>query len=312
MDMVGHGRIMGILSKACHGEPFTKEELLIGNIDRRNLIPLLGDTYEPDSGNEASHLVFKPRPEAGPARFAENPSQQTQTQSSTPGPCTWAHFTFRAASPAALRFIATATKPSSTPFISFDDVLSAFAWQAVARARLPRLSPLTESTLARAINLPPYMDTIPNTYPGLMQNMVMSKFTLSALTTSTLGTISAALHSTLTEETPNIQYQTRALAMVVPRTPNKQEIFDTNFLNLSKDISVSSWSRLNCHELDFGLGLGPPEAVRRPGFMPIEGLVYFLPRAVDGEIGVAVCLMGEDMARLKADAVFGRYAVLVG
>ncbi|KAL6238088.1 hypothetical protein BDW75DRAFT_237776 [Aspergillus navahoensis] len=54
MDMIGQGRLMGLLSKACHGQHFTDEELLVGNIDRRTLIPLLGDTYEPGPEIEAS------------------------------------------------------------------------------------------------------------------------------------------------------------------------------------------------------------------------------------------------------------------
>ncbi|KAL5042727.1 hypothetical protein BDW71DRAFT_200377 [Aspergillus fruticulosus] len=158
--------------------------------------------------------------------YEPKPQPTDTDRSSHAGPCTWAHFTSRPASLVA---------PSRAPVCS--------------------VSPLTESTLAHTINLHRYMDTIPNTYPGLVQNMLISKSTLNAVNTSTLGTISAALRSAL---------------------------------------AADSGTRVSCYKLDFGLRLGSPEA------------------AADGEIGAAVCLKDEDMARLRADEVFGKYAVLVG
>jgi hypothetical protein len=48
MDMTGQGQIVDLLSKACRNEQFTSEELLSGNTDRHNIIPLLDNSYEPD------------------------------------------------------------------------------------------------------------------------------------------------------------------------------------------------------------------------------------------------------------------------
>ncbi|KAG2012817.1 hypothetical protein GB937_006903 [Aspergillus fischeri] len=60
----------------------------------------------------------------------------------------------------------------------------------------------------------------------------------------------------------------------------------------------SSWAEVNCYELDFNLGLGTPECVRRPRILPVEGLMYLLPKALDGEIALMVCLRDEDLERL--------------
>ncbi|KAK6839132.1 Trichothecene 3-O-acetyltransferase [Apiospora arundinis] len=60
------------------------------------------------------------------------------------------------------------------------------------------------------------------------------------------------------------------------------------------------------------MGLGPPEAVRRPRFDAFQGLVYLLPKRPDGEIGVAVCLSEDDMQRLREDTGFIKFAKLVG
>ncbi|KAK9234042.1 hypothetical protein V1525DRAFT_414391 [Lipomyces kononenkoae] len=75
---------------------------------------------------------------------------------------------------------------------------------------------------------------------------------------------------------------------------------------------LSSWARQNFYELDFNLGLGKPEALRRPKFFPVENLIYILPRRLDGELVVAICLRGEDMDWLKAHEEFVKYWNYIG
>lgn len=43
-----------------------------------------------------------------------------------------------------------------------------------------------------------------------------------------------------------------------------------------------------------------------------EGLVYFLPKRLDGEFVVGVCLRGEDLGRLREDREFGRFGEYIG
>ena len=46
--------------------------------------------------------------------------------------------------------------------------------------------------------------------------------------------------------------------------------------------------------------------------MPVESLVYFMPKALDGEIAVLICFKNEDLGRLRADKEFGMYAEYIG
>ncbi|EON61793.1 hypothetical protein W97_01010 [Coniosporium apollinis CBS 100218] len=302
MDMTGQAQIIHLFSKACHSEQFTSEELSSGNLDRRNLFPLLDDSYEP--GSELARQIVKPTP--------SHPISNDTNSHPAPLPpprCTWAYFTFPPTSLTALK--SSATKTITSGYISTDDALSAFIWQSVIRARLPRLDPTAESTFARAVDVRPYLD-IPPTYPGLMQNMTYHTYTAQQLAEEPLGGVASQLRSALDPKTSNLGHHTRALATFLDRSPDKNVISFTATLDLSVDIMLSSWAKLDCYELDFNLGLGNAEAVRRPHFTPVESLVYLMPRALDGEIAVAVCLRDEDMERLRADEEFVKYAKFVG
>lgn len=142
--------------------------------------------------------------------------------------------------------------------------------------------------------------------------MTYSTYTLQELAEEPLGLIASQLRSALDPKTSNLEYNTRALATVLDRATDKNIVNFTATIDLSEDLMLSSWAKLNCYELDFNLGLGKPEAVRRPRFEPVESLVYLMPRALDGEIGVAICLRDDDLERLRADKDFARYGKYVG
>ncbi|THX40970.1 hypothetical protein D6D10_03084 [Aureobasidium pullulans] len=78
------------------------------------------------------------------------------------------------------------------------------------------------------------------------------------------------------------------------------------------DLKLSSWSKEACCAFNFGGVLGKADAVRRPAFKAWEGLVYFMPKDSDGSLAVALCLRGEDFARLRNDSVFSEYFTYVG
>lgn len=122
-----------------------------------------------------------------------------------------------------------------------------------------------------------------------------------------MGILASQLRSAVDPKTSSLAYNTRALATFLDRAPDKDSISFTATLDLSTDIMLSSWAKLGCYGLDFNLGLGKPEAVRRPQFDPVESLIYLMPRAPDGEIAVGFCLRDEDMERLRADEEFAKY-----
>ena len=299
MDMTGQGQIIHLLSKACREEAFSSEEISSGNLIRHNLIPLLDESYK-----ECSQLVYqivRPTPSHSISKTTEG-----LTTSSTPPKCCWKYFTFSPLSLATLKSLASESISPSSGYISTDDALSAIVWQSVVRARLPRLSLAAESTLARAVDVRSYLG-ISQTYPGLFQNMTYHTYTTQKLVKEPLGRVSSRLRSALDPSTSSLAYDTRALATFLSRAPHKDVVSFTATIDLSTDIMLSSWAKLDCHELDFGLGLGKPEAVRRPQFEPVESLIYLMPRALDGEIAVAICLRDEDMERLRCDADFTKY-----
>jgi hypothetical protein len=302
MDMTGQGQIIHLFSKACRNGQFTSEELSSGNLARRNLIPLLDDSHK--QGFELARQIVKPT-------SSHSVFNGTNGHSAPPSKCTWTYFTFCSTSLAALKVLTIITITLPSDYISTDDALSAFIWQSVIRARLPRLNSTAESTFARAVNVRRYLD-ISQTYRGLMQNMTYHTYTLQKLIEAPLGGVASQLLSALDPKTSNLGYNTRALATFLNRTPDKNTISFTATLDLSADIMFSSWAKLDCYELDFNLGLGKPEAVRRPQFEPVGSLIYLMPRTLDGEIAVAICLRDEDMERLRADEDFAKYGKYIG
>jgi len=300
-DMVGQGLIMSLLSKACRDEQFTSEELSTGNLTRRHLIPLLDPSYTP--GPELAYQLSKPPPET----FSKDTNAEPSPALSPDREFTWAYFIFPPASLAAIKLLATKSDTVSSGFVSTDDCLTAYIYQSITRARLPRMNPTTEVTFTRAIDCRRYLD-ISSTYLGLAQNLTYHTYTTQKLVDSPLGSIASDLRTAVDPATSTLRHDTCALATFLNNAPDKNVVNFTATLDLSKDIMLSSWAKVNCYELDFNLGLGKPEAVRRPQIcVPVESLVYLMPKTLDGEIAVLLCLGNDDLERLRADKEFVYY-----
>jgi hypothetical protein len=300
MDMTGQGQMMHLLATACRNQQFTHSELLIGNMDRDNIIDLLGnDTTSP----ELDHQVVKvATPEGG---------DHSVLAKSPPAKLIWAYFTFLGTSLIALKSLALETMPSENAFVSTDDVLSAFIWQSITRVRLPRLEnhSTLNSALSRNVDARRYL-SIPSTYPGFMTGSTMHVWALDALVKEPLGEIAARLRSAL--DPASIKHRILANAASINNltdVPNSS-LAHTSYPQL--DVRLSSWAKENCYDLDFGFG--KPTAVRRPRFAEgaREGLVYFLPKTLEGEIAVGVCLRDGDLERLRGDEEFARFGSYVG
>ncbi|KAG0033271.1 hypothetical protein BGZ81_008855 [Podila clonocystis] len=87
---------------------------------------------------------------------------------------------------------------------------------------------------------------------------------------------------------------------------------DKDALGRHTHLMLSSWAKVDCWGLDFNMGLGKPEAVRRPKFSPFASLMYLMPKAPNGEVSAAICLMDEDMDRLKVDKEFVKFGRFIG
>lgn len=316
MDAAGQAHIIRLLSKACSTEHFTNEELSVANELRHDKVPLLDESYTP--GPELAHQLVPP-PLLNPT--PEGPSSSGPLPSLPASKHTWSYFTFSSAALAALKSISLTSLPpnSASSFVSTDDALTAFIWQSITRVRLPRLQSsstidMTPNSikLTRAVDVRRYLGISPS-YPGLMQNMTYHSYLLSQLVSAPLGVIAANLRSAVDPNTSTLVHDTRALATVLSRSNDKSRISFTASIDLEKDIMLSSWSKFDfLWELEFGLGLGKPEAVRRPQFTPVESLIYSMPKARDRGVAVGMCLRDEDLEKLKGHEEFAKYAEYVG
>ena len=298
MDMTGQEQVMTLLSKACHDQSFTEEEISSCNMRHADIFPLLDDSWEP--GTELDHQILKPQKHhTAPNGSTSESSPQTQSL--------WANISLSKQSLTDLKTSASESLPASATFVSTDDAVTALFWQSITRARSERLDPQHKTQLARAVDTRALLDISPK-YPGTVQQMTYNSSTVEKLTNEPLGVVSAQLRSTLDPETSNLSYKTRALITFLSRAPDKSITDVTASLNLTTDVMLSSWAALNSYELDFNLELGKPEGVRRPLFAPVESLGYLLPRTPDGEITVAMCLRSDDLERLKSDKDFSKYA----
>jgi hypothetical protein len=296
MDMTGHAQIIDWLSKTCHGLSFTKEELSLGNPDRPKAIRLLDEPYEP--GPELAPQMLPPPDEAA-GDSAPSPTPKF----------TWAYVNFPASSLTALKSQALATLPSG--FVSTDDTISAFLWKCISRARIPRLQHDTKSTFARAIDVRQHVG-LSASYPGMLQNMTYSTDTLQNLRDMPLGATAAELRAKLSSKDRDLAYATRSLLTYISRSADKSKTSPLATVDLSSGIALSSWAKINSYDLDFNLGLGKPVAVRRPGFTPVESLLYLMPKSPNGDLAVQVCLRDEDWERLRTDEEFMKYTTYLG
>lgn len=292
MDVTGHGEVLDLLSKACQstGFEFSSVELSTGNMQRKNLIPLLN--Y--DTTDEIRHQVIRPT--------------STSPETPPPPPCKWVYFSF---SIGALKKLKTeASKDLTFEYVSADDVITAFLWQSIMRSRMPRLDKNVVAKFARAVDARRYLG-IPTRYPGLIQNMAYHQFVLKDLLDMPLGHVASNLRAAVDPKVSRIARATRALATTISSSKDKAAISVTASLNLDIDIMLSSWSKIDSYSLDFGLGLGVPVSVRRPQFIPVESLLYLMPKRADGELSAAVCLRQDDLHRLLDDSQFMKYVTYI-
>lgn len=288
MDGIGQDHIIRLFSKTCRNEGFTTEELHNCNLSKANDIPLLEDPC--DLKSKLRHQIIDP---------------QSSKPSSQPQECSWAYFSFSKVSLETLKTMAS--QDSSSRFISTDDALSAFIWKSVTRARLARFSAATPSTFVRAVDVRKSLG-ISSMHPGFAQNMAYSTLTFEELAEMSLVSVAARLRSRI----DGVAYDTRVLGTFIAQTEDKSCISFAATLDFTSGIFFASWAKMKAYGYDFGRGLGKAEAVRRTRSHITEGLMYLMPKALDGEIGLVVCLNDRDMGMLRKDEGFLRFATYVG
>ncbi|EJT41718.1 AYT1-like protein [Saccharomyces kudriavzevii IFO 1802] len=168
MDMTGLVSSINLLDKACHREPFSDEDLFIGNMDKSESIPLFDETWKHSSA--LGHEIVQ---------TSKNTSVSTKVPPS-PSKSSWGHVEFSAISLQNLKALAAQTVSPYSSFVSTDDIVTAFIWKLISRARLSRMEPETRSTLGRAVDVRKRLG-LPMTYPGLLVNMTYTTYSLESI-----------------------------------------------------------------------------------------------------------------------------------
>jgi hypothetical protein len=308
-DMLGQASVIELLARACRGEEFTEEDLRIGNMNRAGLVPHINENgWKPGAELENQLLPIEP-----PVETTSAPDTPV-TEHPDPPVCSWVYFDFSEGSLKELRGEAEATLPADhSGFISTDDALSAFIFQRVLQARSSRLSnPDRSVTFARAVDARRYLAVSPR-YPGILQNMTYTTYPLQSLLDTPLGQIAAAMRRQVDPEICDIAYRTRALVTLLSQSPAAaSRVSFTATIKTDADIMLSSWTKVPAYQYDFGQSFGRPVAVRRPGFVPFESLMYLMPKDPKGGVAAAMSLREEDLQRLKEDASWQKFAKCLG
>lgn len=306
MDMTGLAEFVRLFDKACSNEKLDEQDLATGNLLLSEHVPLFDEAWVP--GADADRYIMK---KDDVVTTKKDASVATEADAPHPPATHWAYFNFPADALCELKAEATKSKDSSVSYVTTDDALSALIWQSTCRARNTRMPSDWSSTLGRAVDGRTFVG-MSSKHPGCVTNMAYHDSTFDELGQQSLGQTAGVLRKAVDPKTSRLSETTRAYATLLSRAEDKSTVSVTAQLDLSKDIALSSWSKYNLCNFNFGLSLGPPMAVFRPCFQPFEGLMYLMPKARDGSIAAAISLRDDDMASLKGDGYFRKFADYIG
>jgi hypothetical protein len=302
MDMNGLGKFIELFGKVSSGESLTKEEMEWGNIERGNIVTLLGPGEE-----ELDHSMYIAKP--------ENKIQKPENEGHSPPKARWAYVRFTKQKLAKMKQMATPLERegSQKEWVSTDDAISSFLWQHITIARLPRLSQTSSSnsTLRRAVNGRRLIEpSVPPSYMGHMVSNTCNSIPLPDFSAVPLSKIASDLRRELNQMN---DYSIRSFLTFIHRHENKRPINYASGLELaSQDLLFSSGAGLSVYHVDFGYPLGMPECVRRPRWNPVEGVVYFMPKMRNGDLDAAICLRDDDWTRLNQDQEWNEFGEYIG
>lgn len=295
IDGSGLGQLIRHFATVCRGEKISDADLNAGNLARPKLFPSLG----PGEPSLDHSIIVKEAVDSAPA--------------SSDGPAAlapWTYFRLSAAKLAALKLEASRQSSTSSQisWISTNDAVSALLWRAVVTARLPRLKLESISTFFRAVDGRKSAG-IPKSYMGVG---MVGAFSYLPLIDLTKGQHISDITTLLRKSVQTIDsHHLRSFASMLRSEPDKRKI-SYALPSPDDDVMISSWASLPIYTSDFGARLGKPEFVRRPNFGSFDGLVYIMPKNLEGDLDLAICLKEDDTERLKKDPLWMSYATLIG
>ncbi|KAL8710128.1 MAG: hypothetical protein Q9220_005211 [cf. Caloplaca sp. 1 TL-2023] len=292
MDATGLGQIIKMFAAICRMEAVSEADIQAANCDRAQLDICLKHDQPTTHNSESSD-----KPEEGTKQLSEGQP-----------PLVWFSFSISAVNLDRLKE-KVLSDLRSTPFrITTNDVLTAWVWKAVTKARSPHIDTGAETMLMRAISGRKILNPpLPPGYVGNVVNASKHKVSVQDLIEEPLSKTAQGVR-----EATNLvdDHAIRTFASTVQATPDRNKIsFDMDAPD--RDFLISSWAALPVYQ-DFGSVLGRPELVRRPTGPPWNGVCYILPKNPDGSLDVLLCLRDDDMRRMRDDEQFKAVAEYIG
>lgn len=283
-DAGGISGFINMIAMLMRGETIPRDLLEVANMDRRNIIPLLG----PDEPM-LDHSRHRRAPLTTKAPLAPQDTAKYHI------------FRFTVANMAKIKDLANQPgSDPSVPFISTDDAICAFCWHHIIKVRSGRYPPDTVSRYGRQIDGRRLVG-LPQMYMGAMAYNVTCSMTFGDLVTAPLSIITSNLRKALNEASS--LYNMRSFATFVARERDKSTITYAGAFDPRTDIGTSSIRTRTTLFPDFGY-LGRPEFMRRPPSIPFAGTVVLWPGNAEGDCDAIACLTDADFEALSVDPVW--------
>ena len=296
MDANGHEQFVWQFARLCRGEKLLKEHVLMGNADQQTIIPPLPLGQEPSS-MEMCRCSSKLNDQPGPWPPVGSGA-------------TWRLFRFTAVKIATLKIEASRDCSSlSIPYVSSNDVVTAFIWTHFAILRSKILPKESVTMLIRAVNGRKRL--IPPLSEGYMGNCVSGSFTripLSTILEDSLSKTTIKVRKSLVELD---NHHFRSLFSLLKSVKDKTTVSGAANYNPATDLVVTSLTGQQLYSTNFGDLLGLPDFIRRPRIPDWQGSCYLMPITRDGDIDATFGLSEEEYAGLKADARWMEFAEFI-
>ena len=293
------GQIIKLFATACRGDKILDADIKAGNVDRRGSLP----TLQPHEHRlDHSNMIVKTAADGG---------HHATPDRSNASPMRWAYHHISQEKLVELKAEASglAYPDRNRLFVSTNDAVTALAWQAITKARLPRLQSTGQTSLLRAINSRRKLN--PPLAAETIQNVITMTYTAFSIeevaTKLPLSTLAIQLRKELVAID---DHHVRSVMAFIRSIKNKSSVeFGADVS--PNDIVVSSFAKFPIWG-DFGPLLGKPEFARRPILTPMDGMVYIMPREPDGSLDLAISIREDDMERMRVDEKWKYYTEYIG
>ncbi|KAL8994932.1 MAG: hypothetical protein Q9169_005233 [Polycauliona sp. 2 TL-2023] len=290
MDGTGLGQLLKLFAALTREGKLSGIDLAVANIDRAKL-----DFALKPGQTQMKHPELTPKPD---------PAEKDDTTKASAG--VWSYLNISASRLIELKQEGTKDLTSTTPWVSTNDVITAWLWRVVTRARSANIDMSKDSVLLRAVSGRRSLDPPMPNYLGNLVTAPVHRLAIKILLEESLSNITQSVR----EATNKIDdHYVRSMATLIASEPNKNNL-TFGFEAPDRDLMVSSWATVPAYD-DFGKVLGRADFVRRPA-SPWAGIIYIMPKRPDGSLDVAIALPEDDMLRLKSDEHVKAVATYIG